>query len=197
MAEKRIRRPDVRAIGWFIGRAIALYAAFLFCWAPLLPKYVAAVTPVSNLELRALGVANTTRLGPSRDPRYEVAVYHREAAGMSDSLFDFKIEAFRSHVPMLLALIFATPIRLWRRIKAAAVSLGCMYLIDSLVCVLIMIWSYTFLPDQHEWTPFAASPVRDAIVGTLYSMYNSVGVVFVPLILWIATSIRKEDLRGI
>ena len=134
-----------------------------------------------------------TKLGPSFDPNSEVAVYHRDAADMQDSLFDFKLESLRSHIPMVLALVFAMPLPFQRRLKSAGASLLILCLVDSLACIVVMTWSYTFLPEHHQWTPFSDSALRDSVISYLYDFYNAIGVGFVPVFVWILVAVRKRD----
>lgn len=182
-------------IARFIIRAIVLYAVLMVGWGYLLQPYIGVVTALSNRELHVLGIETITKLGPSLDPNSGVAVYHRDAADMQDSLFDFKLESLRSHIPMLLALVFAMPLPFHRRLKSAGVALLMMCLIDSLACIVVMTWSYTFLPEHHQWTPFSNSQLRDSVISFLYDFYNAIGVGFVPLIVWILVSVRKRDLE--
>lgn len=184
-----------KTISWFIIKAIIFYAVLIVGWSFCVSTYVGVVTPIANKELQIMGVSDMTKLGPSLDPNFEVAVYHRDAAAMQDSLFDFKLESLRSHIPMFLALTFAIPYSFTRRLKAAIIGLIVLLLIDSTVCILIMTWSYTFLPDQHVFTPFSASPVRDSIVSFLYNFYNAIGVGFIPIIVWILAGVRRSDIE--
>lgn len=172
-----------------------MYAILIVGWAYLLPPYISIVSGLSNEELHVLGIENITKLGPSLDPNSEVAVYHRDAADMQDSLFDFKLESLRSHIPMILALVFAMPLPFRRRLKSAGVALFIMLLIDSIACIVVMTWSYTFLPEHHQWTPFSSSQLRDSVISFLYHFYNAIGVGFVPLIVWILVIVRRRDLE--
>ena len=178
----------------FILTAIVCYALALWGWSYLIQPCLGIVTAVANEELHILGLDKTTKLGPSLDPAYEIAVYHRDAADMQDSLFDFKQEALRSHAPMLFALILAMPITPKRKIKAFVISILLLILIDSVASIVVMTWSYTFLPDHHVFTPFKDSPFRNAIISFLYDFYNAIGVGVIPIIIWIVTSVRRQDI---
>jgi len=169
------------------------YAIALWGWTYLLQPYTVAVTTIANEELHILGLDKLTRLGPSLNPAFEIAVYHRDAADMQDSLFDFKLESLRSHVPMLVALILAMPLALKRKLKSLVLGLFILLVLDSLVSIIVMTWSYTFLPDQHTFTPFKDSTFRNAIISFLYDFYNAIGVGFFPIIIWILVSVRKRD----
>ncbi|MBI1805520.1 MAG: hypothetical protein HYR76_00550 [Ignavibacteria bacterium] len=184
------------AIGWFILRAIFLYALLFWGWSYIIHDYMGIVTPLVNKELQILGVANITQIGPSRDPRFDVAVYHRDAAGMDDSLFDFKLESIRSHFPMLFALILAMPVSLPRKLKAVGIGILIMYIVDSLAVVIILTWSYSFLPDHHAFTPFSDSAIRDSIVSFFYNFYNAIGVGVIPIVVWAAVSLRRRDFQN-
>ena len=172
-----------------------MYALLFWGWSYLVASYMSVVTPIANKELQVLGVAGITWMGPSQDPSFEVAVYHRDAAGDRDSLFDFKLESIRSHFPMLLALVFAMPLPWKRKIKAALFGMLVICVVDSLACVVILIWSYTFLPDHTVFTPFSHSTFRDSIVSFLYSFYNAIGVGVIPIVVWAAVTLRKEDVK--
>jgi hypothetical protein len=184
-----------KIISWFIIKAIIFYTVLIVAWSFCVGSYVNIIMPVANKELQIIGVGNITKLGPSLDPKFEVAVYHRDAAAMQDSLFDFKLESLRSHIPMFLALTLAIPYSFTRRLKAAVIGLFILLAIDSLICVIIMTWSYTFLPDQHVFTPFSASPIRDSIINFLYNFYNAIGVGFIPIIVWVLVGVRKKDIE--
>jgi len=82
-------------IAWFISKAIILYAVFIWAWSYLMHTYIGIVTPLANKELQIIGIVNITKLGPSENPNFEIAVYHRDAADMQDSLFDFTLESLR------------------------------------------------------------------------------------------------------
>ncbi len=181
------------AIGWFIARAIIVYAVLFWGWSYLVTSYMSVVTPIANKELQVLGVADITWMGPSQNPSFEVAVYHRDAAGDRDSLFDFKLESIRSHFPMLLALVLAMPLLWKRKIKAALFGMLVICVLDSLACVVILIWSYTFLPDHAVFTPFSHSAFRDGIVSFVYSFYNAIGVGIIPIVVWAVVTLRRED----
>ncbi|MBI1804249.1 MAG: hypothetical protein HY033_05615 [Ignavibacteriae bacterium] len=188
------KRPSAaNTIVRFILTAIVVYAFALWGWSYLVPPYTGIVTAIANEELHIVGLENVTKLGPSLDPAYEIAVYHRDAADMQDSLFDFKLESLRSHMPMLLALVLAMPIALKRKIKAVLMGVSFLIVIDSLASVVVMTWSYTFLPDQHTFSPFKDSAFRNSIVSFLYDFYNAIGVGFIPIIIWILVSVRKKD----
>jgi len=169
----------------------------IIAWSYCVRTYIEIVTPVANKELQVIGIGNITKLGPSFDPNFEVAVYHRDAANMQDSLFDFKLESLRSHIPMFLALTLAMPLAMTRRLKAMAVGLVILILIDSVVCILIMAWSYTFLPDHHTFSPFSSSAFRDGVINFLYNFYNAIGVGFIPIVVWILAGVRKKDLENV
>jgi len=186
-------RSTTNIILRFIATAIVCFALALWGWSYLVRPYTTIITTIANEELHILGLDKTTRLGPSLDPAFEIAVYHKDAAAMQDSLFDFKLETLRSHMPMLLALILAMPIAFKRRIKALALGIVMLALVDSVVSIVIMTWSYTFLHDQHVFSPFKDSTFRNAVISFLYDFYNAIGVGFFPIIIWILVCVRKRD----
>jgi len=161
------------------------------------PSYTDALILFANKELQVLGLSGLTRFGPATDPGYQIGVYNRYAAGMEDALFNLNLESIRSHLPMVLALILAMPVPFRRRLKAAAIGVPLMLIIDSNACIIIMSWSYIFLPDHHKFTPFSDSSVRDGVVNFLYFFYGGFGVGVVPIIVWALSSIRSRDLRKI
>ncbi|MDI6766045.1 MAG: hypothetical protein QME52_04395 [Bacteroidota bacterium] len=191
------RKSIYNALGWFLFHTIILYAFFFWLWSFAVPTYVGIITPISNKELQILGIASITKMGPSLDQGFEVAVYHREAAKMQDSLFDFKLESIHSHFPMLMALILATPIAWRTKIKPLLIAILIIIIIDSLACLNILIWSYTFLPDHNKFTPFSVSPLRDALVNFFYNFYNGMGVHVIPITVWILVCAWKVRLRRI
>lgn len=187
------RKSIYNALGWFLFHTIILYAFFFWLWSYAVPTYVDIITPIANKELQILGIASITKMGPSLDQGFEVAVYHREAAKMQDSLFDFKLESIHSHFPMLIALILTTPIAWRRKIKPLLIAISIIIIIDSLACVNILVWSYTFLPDHNKFTPFSVSPLRDALVNFFYNFYNGMGVHVIPITIWVLVCAWKVD----
>jgi hypothetical protein len=179
----------------FICLAIIFYALFFWLWSYVHPPYTAIITSFANEELHVLDIDAITRTGPSLDPKYDIAVYHRDAADMQDSLFDFRLESIRSTIPILLALIIAMPVPWKRKIKPLIAGSIAVIIMESMACVMIMIWSYTFLPDQNKFSPFHASPIRNSIIGYFYDFYNSMGVGFFPVIIWIIVCVRKDLIR--
>ena len=163
------------AICWYILRVIFLYALLFWGWSHLIPSYIGVVTTVANKALQVLGLIETTRLAPSELSGFDVGVYHRRAANMQATLFAFKLESIHSHFPMLLALVFAMPISLIRRLKAALIGILIICFIDSVACVNSMAWSYIFMPEQHRYTPFSDSSVRAGMVNFFYYFYNAIG----------------------
>ena len=182
-------------IVWFIVRAIVLYALLFWLWSYAVPSYVDALIPFANKELQVLGLSSLTRLGPSTDARYQIGVYNRDAAKMEDALFNINLESIRSHLPMVLALVCAMTMKFSRRLKAAVIGFVAIFIIDSIACILIMSWSYIFLPDQHKFTPFAYSYLRDTVVNFLYYFYAAFGGEIVPVIVWALAMIRRQDIQ--
>ena len=182
-------------IVWFIVRAIVLYALLFWLWSYAVPSYINAMIPFANKELQVLGLSKLTRLGPTTDPRFQIGVYNRYAANMEDALFNINLESIRSHLPMVIALVLAMPLAFTRRLKAAAIGIAAMFFIDSNACIVIMSWSYMFLPDQHKFTPFSNIPLRDSTVKFLYYFYAGFGGEVVPIIVWAIASLRRNELH--
>lgn len=188
-------QPVPKLILRFIGTAIILYALFYWAWSYTIPFYSLIVTSVTNEELHILGLDAITKTGPSFDPKFDIAVYHRDAAEMQDSLFDFKLESLRSIMPMLLALLLAMPVNWKKKIKPIIPGTILVILVESLGCLLILSWSYIFLPDHNKFSPFHTSHYRESIIGFFYEFYNSVGIEFFPILIWIIVSVRKDTIR--
>ena len=184
-------------IALFVLRAVILYAVLFWSWSYAVPAYIDVLIPFANKELQILGLSELTRFGPATDPSYHIGVYNRYAAGMEDALFNLNLESIRSHLPMVLALILAMPVAFRRRLKAAAIGVPLMLIIDSNACIVIMSWSYIFLADQHRFTPFSNWPLRDGVTNFLYYFYGGFGAEVVPIIVWALSSIRSQDLRKI
>ena len=187
-------RPLYKSVFFFICRSILFYAVFFWCWSYCVPYYTSVITSVTNEELHILGLDAITRTGPSLDPKYDIAVYNRDAAAMQDSLFDFKLESLRSILPMFLALTAAMPFSWNKKLRTMIPGILLLLLIESLGCLLVVSWSYIFLPDHHIFSPFHSFPLRDSIVGFLYGFYNSVGIEFFPILIWIIFSFRRETI---
>jgi hypothetical protein len=186
---------SVKAIFTFALRAASIFALTLIAWTFLIRSYTVVPASVGNRILHLTGTDHVTSLGASSDPAYDIAVFHRDAAGTSDSLFDFRIEALRTDIPMVLALILAMPLP-WRR-RLIALLFGVLVIIgaESVAAVLVMTRSYLFLPDHQKFSPFHFGNILPPIIDFLYKAYNEFGPAVIPILTWMVVSVRSHDLH--
>jgi len=183
-----------RAISLFIAKAIFVYALLFLAWSYAIPTYLIVVTSLANKELQVIGIVKVTRLGPTSGQDDAVGVYHRAAAEMQEVLFDFRIETVHSSLPMLLSLILPVSMTIRRKLKVALIGALLLCFIDSLGCILVMTWSYTFLPDHHHYTPFSNSAFRDSVVNFLYYFYSSIGDSVLVLVIWVSFCWKSAEI---
>ncbi len=190
-----MRRDEyhLRAVAFFLLKAALIFAVCIAAWTVAVHRYAMIPASIANGALHLAEIDAITWLGPSANAEYDIAVFHRDAAGRRDSLFDFRVESLHTDLPLIVALIMAMPFRWKRRLRALAWGVVITILIESSVCLVVMIWSYTFLPDHHVFSPFQSAPTRDAVVDFLYRWYSGAGIGVLPVLTWIAVAIRKKD----
>ncbi len=185
---------QLRSIAFFLLKAGVIFALCIAAWTFAVRYYAVVPASIANGALHLAEIDDITWLGRSANPEYDVAVFHRDAAGERDSLFDFRVESLHTDLPLIVALIAATPFRWKRRLKSLAWGVIITILTESAVCIVVMIWSYTFLPDHHVFSPFQSAPTRNAIIDFLYRWYSGAGIGVLPVLTWIAVCIRKKDI---
>ncbi len=178
----------------FLLKTAVIFTAGVVIWGFAVRQYAAVPASIANRGLHLAEIDRITWLGASGNPEYDIAVFHRDAAGTSDSLFDFRMASLHTDLPMIVAFILAMPYRWKRRLRALGGGIIITILFESCASLLVMVWSYTFLPDHHVFSPFQLSASAAAFLDFLYRWYNGAGIGVVPILTWVTVCIRKKDL---
>ncbi len=183
-----------RSILGFAFRAACIFAVGVVAWSFLVGPYTVLPAAAGNRILHLGGIDTVTSIGRSASPEYDIAVFHRDAAGTADSLFDFRIQSLRTDIPMLVALVLAMPLPWSRRVIALLFGAVLVILAESFAATLVMTWSYLTLPDHQNFSPFHYGRAATVCVDYLYKAYNEFGPALVPIVAWLIVAVRLKDL---
>jgi hypothetical protein len=182
--------PSSRSIAAFAVKFLVIYGALAASWPLCRPAYAFFLRESGKVLFNAVGARNHVHIRAATVPD-----------GMNDTVLSVRVTAAGKALKitisswligfqptsLLIALVVATPVSMRRRVWALFAGLVMVHAFVLARLTTFVILAPVVLPDTF-WTKALRWSVFDFIHGPAVSC-------FVPVLIWLAVTMRREDAR--
>jgi len=181
--------PSVRSIATFAVKFLVIYGALTASWPLCKPAYAFFLRESGQALIEAIGAGNRMRIRAATTPDglTDTAIFVRDADGRAGQTEISSRMAGFQPTSLLIGLVVATPVSARRRLWALFAGLVMLHAFVLARLAMCIIFAPVVRPDAF-WTNVFRWSVFDFIHG-------HAGASFVPVLIWVAVTMRREDAR--
>lgn len=181
--------PSARSIIAFALKFLVIYGALALSWPLCRPAYTVILRESNKVMFEMVGAGDHMRMRATMSPdlRNDTLYFVHNPNGqwvefaLSSWLIGFQ------PMSLFIGLVVATPVNMWRRVFALFVGLVILYaFVFARLSMFAILWPF-ILPGTF-WT----KALQWSVLGFVYGLALSC---FIPVLIWIAVTIRWEDAR--